>query len=579
MKLRTVDSKLLAGIGAVIVGFAVLFLTVTAMITRKFAREETTRNLAQGEQAFRRFASLQQTLLLDKARTLAQTPYLKATMNISDIDHETVFYTASQLFEAADSALLLVIDSGGNLVADAADASRHDGDQRRRPGVEVGLRGDEHVGVWSYHGDLFLVAVVPVVAGDQLCGLLVLGKTLDRSFADEVRQVTGREVTVVQAGEVLFDSWAGGLSPAITRAELSALERRIEERSSETGTTEILIELAGKSRLAVAIPLVDSDVTIVLSRALEELMTVSRRTSAWILAAGIPAAGLALLIGWLLARSITRPLRDVLSELTANAEHAYDAAGQVAAASDSVARLASEVARELMQGTESVQRVSEVTERNAGNAEKAENLMRGTADIVTRGRDSMSRLSAAIAEIESSSGTTAEVIKTIDDFAFQTSLLSLNAAVEAARAGEAGRGFSVVAEEVRGLAAQSTEAAQRTGDQINRAIQAVKIVVSLARETERFLGEIRDSAHEVGALVADISRASKEQSADLQQVYSGVNRVNHITQRHATGSRASAEVARDLRNRAECLMGVAEKLRALVSRNGRSTPRSAETAR
>ena len=280
---------------------------------------------------------------------------------------------------------------------------------------------------------------------------------------------------------------------------------------------------------------------------------------------GLGAVLLALFIGFIVARSITRSVYDVIRDLTEGAQHTSAVAEQVSAASSSLAQLASQEAVELVQTSGSMQQISAVTTQNAGNAEKAESLMRDTIELVAKGKGSMTRLSSAISEIQRSSNDTAKVIKTIDDFAFQTNLLALNAAVEAARAGEAGRGFSVVAEEVRNLAQRSTEAARNTDALIKSSIQTAETVVAYAKQSEDSLREINESADKVGLLVADISTASRDQSLGLHQVNAAVERISGITQRNAANTEESAAVARNLSARADGLMKIVEKLETLTS--------------
>jgi len=312
MRLRTVGSKLFLGMGAVILSFILLCLLITAQLTGKFAEEEVLKNLQQGKKSFDRLVSLRQRLLVDKAGAVAEAPYLKATMNIAEVDHETVLVAIQNVAEVAEAALLLLTDVQGQLLADANDASLFGTDLRKFPGIEAALRGEETFTFWSYRGRFFLAAVVPVIAGGQILGVLAVGDGVDSFFADDIRQVTGRDVVIISSGKLLADSSAEKTSLAPTREERSRLLASVERLARESEGANFPIELGGKARLATAIPVKGTSMIIVLSRALEELTALSRRTWVWLLVAGIPTAGLAVVVSRLIANRLSRPIQDLM---------------------------------------------------------------------------------------------------------------------------------------------------------------------------------------------------------------------------------------------------------------------------
>lgn len=140
---------------------------------------------------------------------------------------------------------------------------------------------------------------------------------------------------------------------------------------------------------------------------------------------------------------------------------------------------------------------------------------------------------AAMGEIARSSEKIARIISVIDDIAFQTSLLALNAGVEAARAGEAGRGFAVVANEVRALAKKSSDAAREIDQLISDATAEVRHGVRLVDQTGLALAEIVGSVNHVAARMADIAASAQEQSAGLAEINTAVNQIDHMTQENS----------------------------------------------
>ena len=109
MRFHSVGSRLSAGMAAVILSFIILSLFITAQLTRKFGEQEIFKNLLHGTTVYRKFIALQQELIKDKARLLAETPYLKATVNIGDLEHETAFYTAMRLVVIGTAPLPICI--------------------------------------------------------------------------------------------------------------------------------------------------------------------------------------------------------------------------------------------------------------------------------------------------------------------------------------------------------------------------------------------------------------------------------------------------------------------------------------
>ncbi|HAO19050.1 MAG TPA: hypothetical protein DCQ37_00215 [Desulfobacteraceae bacterium] len=180
-----------------------------------------------------------------------------------------------------------------------------------------------------------------------------------------------------------------------------------------------------------------------------------------------------------------------------------------------------------------LEEMSSMTQQNAQNANQADALMKESNGVVSKANVSMNRLTTSMNEISVASKEIFKIVKTIDEIAFQTKMLALNASIEAARAGEAGAGFAVVAEEVKSLAMRSADAARNTANLIEETDRKVREGSGFVNNANEGFKEVEQNASEVATLVSRISQASNEQNQRIRQINESVNRMNTVTQRNA----------------------------------------------
>ena len=157
------------------------------------------------------------------------------------------------------------------------------------------------------------------------------------------------------------------------------------------------------------------------------------------------------------------------------------------------------------------------TKRTAANATRAFELSAKALDSAAKGQNSMNDLLDAIEGIRVSSDNISKIIKTIDDIAMQTNLLALNAAVEAAHAGVYGRGFMVVAEEVRNLAGKSKQAADQTKELILDSLEKVKKGVSTAKNSETEIKSVIENVQNVNDVAQEIAKTAAARLAAVER--------------------------------------------------------------
>lgn len=173
----------------------------------------------------------------------------------------------------------------------------------------------------------------------------------------------------------------------------------------------------------------------------------------------------------------------------------------------------------------------------------------------------MEQLTAATRNIDQSSAQIGTIIKTIEDIAFQTNILALNAAVEAARAGSAGKGFSVVADEVRSLAAKSAEAAQNTNALISRSIESAKTGTKSTDMAVSAMRVIHDCIQSIKTLMDEIAAASIQQSEMISLVESGIKEISAVVQDNSMAAEKSAAVSKELSQQARTLNNLISRFR------------------
>ncbi|WP_310888909.1 methyl-accepting chemotaxis protein [Gluconacetobacter dulcium] len=205
---------------------------------------------------------------------------------------------------------------------------------------------------------------------------------------------------------------------------------------------------------------------------------------------------------------------------------------QQAATQEEMSAALGQITQRITRTAEETLKASQMANIARGDAEHAGSVVHGTIK--------------AISEIEKSSQEMAGIIRIINEIAFQTNILALNASVEAARAGDVGRGFAVVASEVRALAQRSADAGREISALINLSGGQVKAGVALVHEAGDALRRIMSQVQQINDVMSTISASTQEQSAGISQLNIAMGGLEQTTQKNAAVAEASASAVRNL---------------------------------
>ncbi|MCO5156583.1 MAG: methyl-accepting chemotaxis protein [Aquamicrobium sp.] len=247
-------------------------------------------------------------------------------------------------------------------------------------------------------------------------------------------------------------------------------------------------------------------------------------------------------------------LQSTLRAVGDNARTIDSGASEIRSASDDMARRTEQQAASVEETAAALEEITATVKSSSERAEQAGQLVARTKQGAEKSGMIVHDAIAAMQEIARSSNDISNIIGVIDDIAFQTGLLALNAGVEAARAGDAGKGFAVVAHEVRELAQRSATAAKEIKELITTSGGRVRSGVELVEQTGSALEAIVAQVQEIDHHVASIVTAAREQATGIQEISSAVTTIDHGTQQNAALVEQSTAASHGLAREASTLM-------------------------
>jgi methyl-accepting chemotaxis protein len=402
------------------------------------------------------------------------------------------------------------------------------------PAYERVLRqGLSYRGQTEIFGEAYLALYEPISCDGAVIGLLFAGIRKASAVAEaepaRARQTSGLAAigAAIEALQRIIQEQSDAAAQAITQRQAADDARRRLDAERQKATHQQKLAIAafteGLEHLA------SGDLVFRLTEALAAEYEVLRADF----------------------NSAIAAMQETMQAITAVAQGVRSGADEIAQASDDLSRRTEQQAASLEETAAALDQITATVRRTAENTREARNTASAAKADAERSGAVVRETVKAMSGIETSSKQIGNIIGMIDEIAFQTSLLALNAGVEAARAGDAGRGFAVVAAEVRALAQRSADAAKEIKALIAASGQQVNAGVKLVGETGVVLERIVAQVAQLNDLVVDIAASAQEQVAGLHEVNAAVNQMDQVTQQNAAMVEESTAASHGLSGEAQ----------------------------
>ncbi len=425
----------------------------------------------------------------------------------------------------------------------------------------VALKGQEHA------KEIFISEIRPEVKDVKEQLVRIRKKVLDHAAdlsAQNTAAVKSQTITVITIG--IMALFIGAIVAVLIRRSIAAPMRRTVKmlKNLENGKLENRLNLNRKDEIGQMAESLDRFADSLRDDVVEPL----QRLAAGDLTSEVyPHSDQDELRGSV--EKLGNDLNRILGQILVAGDEIATASSEVADASQILSRGATDSAASLEKISTSLNEASSRTSVNANNSSQANRLSQETKLAAEKGSKQMEMMIGEMVEINQTGHNISKIIKSIDGIAFQTNLLALNASVEAARAGRNGKGFAIVAQEVRNLAGRSANAAAETASLIEGSVAKAGSGALVANQTAEALEEIVLEITKVTDLVAEITAASTKQAQGIAEINSDICHIDAVTKQNTLSATASASAAEQMSSQADKLK---QMLSHFTLKNGYAQP-------
>ncbi len=263
-------------------------------------------------------------------------------------------------------------------------------------------------------------------------------------------------------------------------------------------------------------------------------------------------------------QKIQAQLGALVTEIRTATQQVSQGSVQIAGGARTLAQGTSSQAAAVTELSASIMQVAAKTRETAHMTQRAAELSAMIQDSAAQSSEHMEQMMTAVKQIQNASKAINKVIKLIDGIAFQTNILALNAAVEASRAGQFGKGFSVVAQEVRSLSERSAAAAKESDAMIADSIAKATLGAKIANETADSLAGIMAGVMESGDIAEEIAKSTREQSLAIEQINLGIAQVAQVVQQNSMTADKSSTASEEMNRQAQQLQDLVSRFQTEI---------------
>jgi methyl-accepting chemotaxis protein len=253
---------------------------------------------------------------------------------------------------------------------------------------------------------------------------------------------------------------------------------------------------------------------------------------------------------------IIASFNDVIAHIYQTSTNVTTRSAHMSESSQNLSQGATEQAASVEEISATVTEVAAQVQENANNAEDVNNSAKSVSVYAEESNQYMMQLTTSMKEIQKSTANIQKVLKMINDIAFQTNILSLNAAVEAARAGQHGKGFAVIAEDVRNLALKSASAADETNEMLDSIVSQINDSVEFTKQTAVSLDRIVEGTNDSVRKSSEVALASNEQAVAIGQITLSLDQISQVVQSTSVNAQQGAATSEQLSSDAKDLQAI-----------------------